>query len=83
MVLWNRDPKDFGSVSAEPLQRWFREAPLAGGDVVLLHDTHAGIAPGLDAAAERAAQLGLRLGSIGDWLGRRSGGPAPGGVDGA
>jgi len=67
IVLWNRDPKDFARGAAEPIRRWFETEPLAGGDIVLLHDVHAHIAPALDAVVERAAGLGLGFGTPGDW----------------
>jgi len=40
IVLWNHDPKDFACQSAEVLSAAFRERPVEGGDVVLLHDNH-------------------------------------------
>lgn len=67
IVLWNRDPKDFACGGSEPLRSWFRTAPFAGGDILLLHDVHAHVAPALDALAERIAQLGLRYTTPVEW----------------
>lgn len=68
IVLWNQDPKDFAVAAADPIRQWFASAPLAGGDIVLLHDVHAGIAPALEAIIGRARELGLELATPADWL---------------
>jgi peptidoglycan-N-acetylglucosamine deacetylase len=68
VVLWNRDPKDFASGAVEPIRRFFEEGPLEGGDIVLLHDVHAHIAPALDVLLERAARLGLGFSTPAEWL---------------
>jgi peptidoglycan/xylan/chitin deacetylase (PgdA/CDA1 family) len=67
IVLWNRDPKDFACTSDEPIRQWFEGAPLAGGDIVLLHDVHPNIAPALDVVVARAAGLGLGFGTPDEW----------------
>ena len=38
VVLWNVDPKDYKQETADTVRAWFRQRPLAGGDLVLLHD---------------------------------------------
>jgi peptidoglycan/xylan/chitin deacetylase (PgdA/CDA1 family) len=68
VVLWNRDPKDFGREGVEPIRRWFEGAPLAGGDILLLHDVHPHVAPALEAVVERAARHGLAFGTPSEWL---------------
>ncbi len=68
VVLWNRDPKDFACGAVAPIRRWFETEPLAGGDIVLLHDVHAHIAPALDAVVDRAARLGLAFATPTQWL---------------
>jgi peptidoglycan-N-acetylglucosamine deacetylase len=73
IVLWNRDPKDFALGAVEPLRRWFQDEPLAGGDIVLLHDVHPHVAPALDAMVERAARLGLGFATPSQWLSGASG----------
>jgi peptidoglycan/xylan/chitin deacetylase (PgdA/CDA1 family) len=67
VVLWNRDPKDFAAGAVAPIRRWFETAPLAGGDIILLHDAHPHTAPALPFLAERAARLDLRFGSPSEW----------------
>ncbi len=67
VVLWNRDPKDFASGAVDPIRRWFETEPLAGGDILLLHDVHAHIAPALDSLVERVARLGLGFGTPTEW----------------
>lgn len=67
VVLWNRDPKDFASEGVDPIRRWFAAEPLAGGDIVLLHDVHAHIAPALDVVVDRVARLGLEFGTPTEW----------------
>jgi peptidoglycan/xylan/chitin deacetylase (PgdA/CDA1 family) len=68
IVLWNRDPKDYALGATEPLRRWFESAPLAGGDIVLLHDVHSHVAPALDAVVARARALGLSFAVLPEWL---------------
>ncbi len=68
VVLWNRDPKDFGAGDVEPLRRWFATEPMAGGDILLMHDTSPWTAPALETLAERAAGLGLRFGTPEEWI---------------
>jgi peptidoglycan-N-acetylglucosamine deacetylase len=68
VVLWNRDPKDFASGAVDPIRRWFEGEPLAGGDILLLHDVHPHIAPALEALFERAARLGLGFSTPSEWL---------------
>jgi peptidoglycan-N-acetylglucosamine deacetylase len=65
VVLWNRDPRDFAAPSAEHLAAWFREHPLAGGDIVLLHDTSACTAEVLEEVISRTLQSGLTLAPLG------------------
>ena len=59
IVLWNKDPKDFAASSAEQLADWFRNAPLAAGDIVLLHDTSAVTAEVLEEVILRTRRAGL------------------------
>lgn len=67
VVLWNRDPKDFARAAVDPIRRWFADEPLAGGDIILLHDVHAHIAPALDVVVDRVARLGLEFGTPTEW----------------
>lgn len=68
VVLWSQDPKDFAQPSADVLRRWIAAAPLAAGDIVLMHDVHPHVAPALDALAGRAAELGLSFTTPAEWL---------------
>lgn len=68
VVLWNRDPKDFASGDAAAVRRWFDTEPLAGGDILLLHDVHAHVAPALDAVVARARRAGLGFSTPAEWL---------------
>jgi peptidoglycan/xylan/chitin deacetylase (PgdA/CDA1 family) len=67
VVLWNRDPKDFGLDAVEPLRRRLEDQPISGGDVVLMHDNHAHVAPALDVIVERALGLGLGFCTPDEW----------------
>jgi peptidoglycan/xylan/chitin deacetylase (PgdA/CDA1 family) len=40
IVLWNRDSKDYARRTPEELSQWLKHRPLAGGDIVLMHDTN-------------------------------------------
>jgi hypothetical protein len=68
VVLWNRDPRDFARGAVEPIRSWFQSEPLAGGDILLLHDVHPHVAPALEVLAERAARLRLQFATPVDWL---------------
>jgi peptidoglycan/xylan/chitin deacetylase (PgdA/CDA1 family) len=68
VVLWDVDPKDYARQSADELRAWFRDHPLRGGSVVLMHDNHphaAAVVPDLVATARR---VGLRFTTIPEWL---------------
>jgi peptidoglycan/xylan/chitin deacetylase (PgdA/CDA1 family) len=68
IVLWNVDPKDYACRSAQELLAWFQSHPLAGGDVVLLHDRlpyASAVIPSLVAAAK---EKGLRFDTIDEFL---------------
>ena len=68
IVLWNQDPKDFASDSAEAVRAWFAAQPLAGGDVILLHDVHPHASAALDTIATRVREAGLDFCRVSDWL---------------
>ncbi len=72
VVLWNRDPKDMAYGAVGPLRRWFETEPLAGGDIVLLHDVHPHVAPALDAIVERSSRLGLGFATPAEWRRERT-----------
>jgi peptidoglycan/xylan/chitin deacetylase (PgdA/CDA1 family) len=68
VVLWNQDPKDFARDDLAPIRRWAEAAPLAGGDILLMHDVHVHAGPTVDAVVARARALGLRFASLEEWL---------------
>lgn len=68
VALWSQDPKDFARPDVEALRRWALDAPLAAGDILLMHDVHPAAAPAVDAVVERARALGLRFATLEEWL---------------
>jgi peptidoglycan/xylan/chitin deacetylase (PgdA/CDA1 family) len=68
IVLWNRDPKDFAHEDAAPVARWFAQNPVAGGDIVLLHDVHPHAARVLPDLIADARRRGLRFCTPTEWL---------------
>lgn len=68
IVLWSVDPKDYAMASAEPLVAWARETPLAGGDVILLHDVQPHCLQALPPLAARLRDLNLTAVPLGAWL---------------
>jgi peptidoglycan/xylan/chitin deacetylase (PgdA/CDA1 family) len=68
VVLWNTDPKDYAMASADSLRAYFDNHPLCGGDIVLLHDTHARAAEILPELAAQTRARGLSFGRVPDWM---------------
>jgi len=68
VVLWNRDPRDYALGAVDPLRRRLESQPLTGGDIVLMHDVHAHVAPALDALVERANRAGLGFCTPDEWF---------------
>lgn len=64
IVLWNKDPKDFGLRNAQPLIEWFETEPLVAGDILLLHDTAPWAEAALPSLAQRAHADGLTFRSL-------------------
>jgi peptidoglycan-N-acetylglucosamine deacetylase len=64
-VLWNLDPKDYRCQSEAELEEWFRKNPVAGGDIVLLHDVHPYAAEVLPSVINDARRRGLEFASLG------------------
>jgi len=75
VVLWNEDPKDFASGSAEEVRAWFRARPPGAGSLVLLHDDrpHARLVVPDLAASARAR--GLEFTTVARWV--EGAGPKP------
>jgi peptidoglycan/xylan/chitin deacetylase (PgdA/CDA1 family) len=74
VVLWNVDPKDFAASDAAAVADHFVREPLAGGDIVLLHDTHPHAAGALPRVVAGARERGLRFVTVDRWtrLAKRS-----------
>jgi peptidoglycan/xylan/chitin deacetylase (PgdA/CDA1 family) len=64
VVLWNADTRDFACGSAAEFRAYFRERPLRGGDVVLMHDDRPHAAAGLPEVMAEARARGLRFAAI-------------------
>jgi peptidoglycan/xylan/chitin deacetylase (PgdA/CDA1 family) len=68
VVLWNVDPKDFARGSADELRAWFRDHPLDGGDIVLLHDNQPHAAGALVELVTATRARGLTFTTPLSWL---------------
>ncbi len=68
VVLWSSDPRDYAMIGAAPLVEWARHAPLAGGDVVLMHDVRPFCLDALPLLAARVSEGGLHAVSLDSWL---------------
>ncbi len=68
VALWNVDPKDCSSHSSAEIGAFFACRPLRAGDLVLLHDNHAYVAPVLPELIETARQSGLSFVTLPQWL---------------
>lgn len=66
-VLWNVDPKDYKTASADELREWFRARELTGGDLVLFHDTHPTALQILPELVASARARGLRFTPVESW----------------
>lgn len=68
IVLWNVDPKDFRCQSKQELSDWFRQHPLAGGDIVLFHDNQPHAAGTLAELVGECRNRGLEFTTPASWL---------------
>lgn len=68
VILWNVDPKDFSRGSADELRDWFRQRPLVGGDVVLLHDNQPHAAGAIPELVRATRARGLTFTTPLQWL---------------
>jgi hypothetical protein len=59
IALWNVDPQDYAKASGAELTAWFRNHPLQGGDIVLLHDRLPFLAEALPELISSARDSGL------------------------
>jgi peptidoglycan/xylan/chitin deacetylase (PgdA/CDA1 family) len=68
VVLWNVDPRDYVCASGAELRNWFERHPLAGGDVVLLHDRLPHAAEALPALVDSVRAAGLTFTTVAQWV---------------
>lgn len=68
IVHWSRDPEDFARNSASEVLAQFRQRPLVGGDIVLLHDKMPHSAESLEGLLEHMREAGLRCVSVSQLL---------------
>ncbi len=68
IIHWSRDPEDFAKRSASDVLAQFRQKPLVGGDIVLLHDKMPHSAESLEGLLELAHEAGLRCVSVSQLL---------------
>jgi peptidoglycan/xylan/chitin deacetylase (PgdA/CDA1 family) len=69
VVLWSTDPKDYAMASVDSVRAYFEDRPLRGGDIILMHDTHAHAAEILPELAAQTHARGLSFGRVSDWIG--------------
>ena len=69
VVLWNVDPKDSARPRPEDVRAWFREHPLRGGDIVLMHDNGPHAAAVVPDLIRGASAQGLRFTTPLAWAG--------------
>src|SRR5690606_35889179 len=72
IVLWSLDPKDFACQDADEVVAHVDARGLAGGDIVLLHDTHPHAAAARPRIAGIAARGGLSFVTVDRWIAARS-----------
>jgi len=68
IVLWNANPNDFSRANDAEVRTWFRDHPLRGGDVVLMHDNHPHAAEVIPDLAEMARRQGLSFAVPTIWI---------------
>jgi glycosyltransferase involved in cell wall biosynthesis/peptidoglycan/xylan/chitin deacetylase (PgdA/CDA1 family) len=68
VVLWNVDPRDYACGSGAELRGWFERHPLAGGDVVLLHDRLPHAAEALPGLVESVRSTSLTFTTVAQWV---------------
>lgn len=66
-VLWNVDPKDYNKSDADTVRDWFRARTVAGGDLVLMHDTHPHALAVLPELVSTARESGLSFTTVSEW----------------
>jgi peptidoglycan/xylan/chitin deacetylase (PgdA/CDA1 family)/glycosyltransferase involved in cell wall biosynthesis len=72
VVLWNRDPKDFATSTADELRQRLLRSSLRGGDIVLLHDNVSHTAQILPDLIRSARRAGLDFTTVDQWVWKTS-----------
>jgi peptidoglycan/xylan/chitin deacetylase (PgdA/CDA1 family) len=67
VVLWSLDPRDGERDSPEALRAALAAKPMNSGDIVLLHDDHAGIPEALGLPLASARRDGLAFVTVDEW----------------
>ena len=68
VVLWNADPKDYTRGAPGEVRAWFREHPLRGGDMVLMHDKVSHAIDVLPSLIDEARGRGLTFTTPSHWI---------------
>jgi peptidoglycan/xylan/chitin deacetylase (PgdA/CDA1 family)/glycosyltransferase involved in cell wall biosynthesis len=68
VVLWNADPKDYSRRDPDEVRAWFRERPLRGGDLVLMHDNVPHAIDVLPTLIDEARAAGLQFTTPPRWI---------------
>jgi peptidoglycan/xylan/chitin deacetylase (PgdA/CDA1 family) len=68
VVLWNANPRDFACRTADEVRTWFRNRPLRGGDIVLMHDNRPHAVDVVPDLASSARDRGLEFSTILPWV---------------
>jgi peptidoglycan-N-acetylglucosamine deacetylase len=69
VVLWNVDPKDFSRETPGEVLAWFRDRPVGGGDIVLMHDNVPHAVEVLPALIEEVRTRRLDFTTPSRWIG--------------
>lgn len=67
VVLWNVEVRDHAFKAAEEIRAWFRDRPLRGGDVVLMHDDWPRAADVVPDLVQSIRGRGLRFAKVSEW----------------
>lgn len=68
VVLWNVDPKDYSRGAPDKVLAWFRERPVRGGDLVVMHDPVPHAIDVLPSLIDEARGRGLAFTTPSHWI---------------
>lgn len=73
IVLWNCDPRDYQAVAPQGIQSWVRQYRPAGGDIVLMHDTHPHCIGAIEPLVQRIADRGFSdFITVDEWVDKKT-----------